>query len=241
MLRLSYICSDSVRMALAEPFEARSDRCATAVLVYVICAVPLVGCPQIADAPDSGAADAQLSVELRAEELSLGDDVVLSAASLGISELRARNDRGGDLEPRKEGIGALDLTSGHVVRFGAVPPATYGGVSLRLEDGSWGRAFEATLADADGTLLLTASEPLSLELRCESPSRANSETTLRLVVTFDAEELFDVVRELVADTAGQVVVDAETDPDLWAEVRVALESAWSATCSGDHESLDRDE
>jgi len=221
-----------------------SRSCATAVALYALCttAVCLGGGedPPGGD-PDGSVPMAGLGVHLATSE----DDVEVALARGGITELRARNDRGGDLEPRMEDVGGVEFADGATVDFGSVPPATYGRITMRLEEGDWGPALELRLVGLDGSATLVLRDEVDVDARCELPVllAPGSEATLEL--SLEVDELWEALPEPPSGGEDRVI-DAETDPEALAAVERALPDAWSLECDaessdGHSESLEEEE
>jgi hypothetical protein len=216
--------------------RAQLRSCARGTL-YVFCAATLLGACSggPADTDDGGSGSdaevgsARLFIEVSAEREE--DEVTLATGRTGLAELRARNDRGGDLEPRLEAVGSVDLTASDPIDVGDVIPATYGRVTMRLEAGDWGPAFQLELVHAGGTVTVESRDGLNVDVRCEVPIRLAPGDDGELRVELDTGEVWSTIA-MTGPVDGEVRIDAESDPSRLAGVEAAFAGAWSVSCEG---------
>lgn len=223
----------------------RAIPCARTCAVFALCALALVGCPEPAppDGSDGGpprdaASVGRVVVEVSGAEETLEDDVVLERLRLGLTEVRAQNDRGGALEPSQRDLGTLDLTSApaRVELVGAVP-ATYSSVQLTL---SGDPALELRLTEGETTWELVTRGPIVAEIRCDLPVVLPPEGALGISVALDLGELHVALREaeLPPPIDGVVRVDETTAPALVAELEALAAEHWQVECDDDDDVLD---
>jgi hypothetical protein len=171
-------------------------------------------------------------IVLSADAESLEDDVELLMIDLGVSEVRARNDRGGDLEPSRVEVGRLALSSGPVrIELDAVP-ATYGAARVQLDEGAWGHAVELRVREGDTTWHLLADEPVVIDARCAVPVQLDPDGTVEIAASIDLGEVHQHLREsgLPRPADGTIVVDRERASAVLDEVLAELREHVRSTC-----------
>lgn len=222
-----------------------------AVLGGVLVVALASGCPIPGDEGDGGtpdrdaeAEDAQLIVGHRVEveesvfegtgPVELGDGWTLEVARLGVSELRAHNDRGGPDEPAMLGVGTLDLLGApRDVRFEAAPPATYAQISLGLAAGTWGPALRVDAVRESVRYEIVGVGAQTIELRCDSGGMAlEPGDSLRVVAAVDVREVLGVLEGhvLPAPVDGVVHIEAATAPAVIADVEARVAEVVSLRC-----------
>ena len=175
------------------------------------------------DAGGGGAAG--LVVRLDAE----AGEAVATAARFVLVELRARNDRGGDLEPFDDSVGLVDVLAGAEIDLAAVPPATYGRVTMRFESGDDGPTALLAFPHSTGTVEVESRDALAVDVRCETPLLLGPGDSGVLALELELEDVWDAV-EASGGIDGDVRIDAETDPGRLAVIEDALAVAWSVSC-----------
>lgn len=245
MRRSEHRCSNFSWMAGEGTRRATRAICATAVALYALCTT--AGCVGHDGGPpegtDAAVPSARLSVLLEASGPSEGE-IALTEARVGISELRANSDRGGDLEPRMQEVGEAELRAGTTIDFGTVPPATYGRVTMRLEEGDWGPGLALQLTSPDGSVRVVLREPVDVDARCAAPVLVAPGSSATLDLRLDVDAVWEALPEHPTD-GEDVEVDDETDPEAADDVQVVLRDAWTLDCgeaetSGATEALDTD-
>ena len=245
---------DSRRLAPRRAWAGGAMGCASARTQYVACTVAVLaaaalGCgsdhaPPGSDggSPEDDGAVGTGTVVLSAE-VDLGEGgATLELGRVGVRELRVRNDRGGDFEPRLESVGLIDLlrTEPQVVLEGA-PPATYGRVTVRLgPDDAWGHALELQLGGVGRSVWITSDAELDLDVRCVAPAVLAPGGTLQVTLMLELGEIDDVLEGMIPEE-GDVHIDADREPEVLDAVERSLSTAWKLTCQslaadGAHES-----
>lgn len=195
--------------------------------LYVICtAAACAG----GDDPAVGGLDATVPTARLAVDLSIAEEEAweVATARIGISELRANNDRGGDLEPRMENVGAAELVEGTSIDFGVVAPATYGRVTMRMEAGDWGPGVELRVSSAGGSVHISARDAVDVDARCETPTLVAPGSAGTLELELDVESLWVALPEHPTG-GGELALDA----DERSEVGAALRDAWRLDCDAE--------
>ncbi len=224
----------------------RAGRClnrATACTLYVLCALASAcgrgGGPghdggNPGDASDDGGSGGggRLLVDLSLGPEMLPDGVTLQTAQMGISELRARNDRGGEQEPVRDHVGLLDLLGTATVDLSPAPPATYGRLTAHLESGDWGPALELHFGGDDHALMVVDLHDTQIDARCNPVVTLLPGGELRMHLVLDASALYAAMQDVGLPDAqdGVVEVDDDTAPDAIAAVESRLPSAISLRC-----------
>ena len=227
---------------MTAPFRiarAYSIRCARTCALSVGCALLLTGCPDVPGTPDGGAppADAppgagRLEAMLTADAEGLEDGSELEILRVAIGELRARNDRGGDLEPAVRQQVVDLVTGGTLVLDGAVP-ATYGRVTMVLEPVGGVPSFELRVTDSEGTLHVLDDGAIDVDVRCDGPVSLEPGETVALDLTLELGELAAVLREAPLPDAedGVVTVTPVTAPEAIAAIEAELRTRWDLGCA----------
>ena len=233
-----------------QPARKRGTLCARSCAVSIACALALVGCPAPISPPptgDSGVplprygsrAAGRVVVEISAGDDTLEDDVVLERLRLGVSEVRAENERGGTLEPSQRDVGTLDLTSGVPARIelmGAVP-ATYSAVSVTLAGEP---ALELRITEPEITYEVVTTGPILVDVRCELPVVLAPDGAVVIALTLDVGELHAALQEgaLPEPEDGVVHVDATSAPAVIAEIEARVSEHWQVECGESVETSD---
>lgn len=243
-------------MARGPTTQERAGRgCASACAVSAPCALVaataiafgLGGCPAPSDpGHDGGAppADApgsagRVDVRIAAAEETLEDDVVLEVLRVGLAEVRAHNDRGGELDPVARALGVFDLRGGEatVPLTGAVP-ATYSSVVLVLgAPGAGVPSFELRLLEDGVAIHVVDEDDIEIELRCDAPVALSPGAVLELSAELDLGEVHAALREstLPAPVSGVITVDRASAPGALAAVEARLRARWELRCEREHE------
>lgn len=184
-----------------------------------------------ASAPDGGADGTIVSVELDSSDEGLPAGWSLRRLRLRVDEIRATNDRGGDMEPVWAPGESVEL--GEVAMDLDGVPATYGGLSLR-GDGGEEPTLEIELATSgDERIEVVSNAGYDLGLRCgDGPVRLEAASTLSLRARLDVAAIADALDDgdLPAPNDGVVTVDEEEAPDVLADVERAFDEGWSLEC-----------
>ena len=207
--------------------------------------------PNDADTPppdgdsDSGPGLGQIILELTADD-SVDNDDMVEAVTLSISEVRLRNDRGGELEPVLEDLDEVELSAdGTALVSDDASPATYGSVSLVLAPLDGAPALRLALFDEheESRIVVTVDTLTTprIDVRCESPMLLEPFEQRQMSLELDVGELFDPLASELPEGEDDLQIDRLTHPTLIAALEAALPEAWELSCDEEVEESSSEE
>lgn len=208
----------------------RPTRSARACTLTLGCAAVL-GCGPTPPPPADASAGARIEVVLSAAPETLEDDVTLELARIGVAEVRARNDRGGELEPAATSLGAVDLIATRSIVLDRAVPATYSRVTLELAPQDGSPSFELRLAEAGTVIHVVDERPVSVDVRCDDATVTASGDRILLAMALDLGEVHSALRETPLPPAvdGVITIDGRA-PSVLDAVESRLRERWHLVC-----------
>ncbi len=191
------------------------------------------------DDDGGGTHGALLVVSVTGDLGSLEDGQVLESASLSMSELTARNDRGGTFEPMTSTPTTIDLAVGATFELRDATPATYARVTMHLAPNGSSPSFAMRIAEASRarTFDVQLTTALDVEASCASPIVLAPGGTAELRVIMHIRELARQLDEGPEPTPvdGVVHVDEGETPDTANALLTKLQEAFELQCESSTE------